>query len=296
MANPPLADLQAFAAVARWRSFRKAALELGVSPSALSHNLRGLEERLGVRLLHRTTRSVAPTEAGERLLARLDPALGEIAGALEEVNHFRATPMGNLRLNVPRDAAALLLVPHVGRFLAAYPQLRLEIVTDDRLVDIVAAGFDAGIRFGDALAADMVAVPLGPPVRFAMVAAPSYLAERGIPRHPDDLRAHRCIRHRFPSGAYYRWELEKDGDARRVEVDGPLALADQALTAEAAASGAGIGFVFEPYAAAGLASGRLQRVLEDWCQPMPGFHLYYPSRRQVSAGLRAFAEFFRQLP
>jgi len=294
MSKAPLPDLLSFATVARLRSFRRAAAELGVSPSALSHSLRGLEERLGVRLLNRTTRSVTPSEAGQRLLTRLTPALRDIDDALEDINDFRATPIGTLRLNVPRSAAHMLLAPLVARFLAAYPQMRVELMADDGLIDIVAAGYDAGVRFGESLQGDMVAVPLGPPQRLAVVASPAYLKKRGVPQSPHDLAAHNCIRHRFPSGRLYHWEFERAGIALQVDVEGTLTLGEQELMLRAAEDGVGIACVFEGLATARLASKKLRRVLADWCPPMPGFYLYYPSRRQMPAGLRAFVDMVRE--
>lgn len=288
-----LADLQSFAAVARHRSFRKAAAELGVSPSALSHALRGLESRLGIRLLNRTTRSVAPTEAGQQLLARLIPSLREINDALDEINLFRDSPVGTLRINAPRAAAEYLLLPLATRFLLKHPGMRLDIVADDNLVDIVAAGFDAGVRFGERLAQDMIAVPLGPAQRFVVVGSPAYLAEHGTPLTPQQLSAHRCIRIRFPKGSIYRWEFERGSEKLEVEVDGPLDLGEMPLMVRAAEDGLGLAYVYEQAAATALAAGRLQTVLDDWRPPEPGFFLYYPSRRQVPAGLRAFIDFLR---
>lgn len=286
MDKPDLNELDAFASVARHRSFSKAAPECGVSASALSHAMRTLETRLGVRLLNRTTRSVTLTEAGEQLLARLAPALREIGEALDQVNQFRDTPRGSLRLNVPRTAARWLLAPIFARFLAAYPQIRLEVVTDDSLVDIVAQGFDAGIRFGETLARDMIALPMGPPLRLIVVAAPMYAARRGLPRQPQDLKQHACIGRRFPSGALYAWEFAKDGETLAVAVDGPLLL-------RAALDGIGLSYLYEEQAREWIAQGRLLRVLDDWCPPMPGFFLYYPSRRQLPTGLRLFIEMLR---
>lgn len=293
MDKPDLNELDAFASVARHRSFSKAAPECGVSASALSHAMRTLETRLGVRLLNRTTRSVTPTEAGEQLLARLTPALREIGEALDQVNQFRDTPRGSLRLNVPRTAARWLLAPIFARFLAAYPQIRLEVVTDDSLVDIVAQGFDAGIRFGETLARDMIALPLGPPLRLIVVAAPMYAARRGLPRQPQDLKQHACIGRRFPSGALYAWEFAKDGEALAVAVDGPLLLDDDELMLRAALDGIGLSYLYEEQAREWISQGRLLRVLDDWCPPMPGFFLYYPSRRQLPTGLRLFIEMLR---
>ncbi len=294
MQRTDLSDLAAFVAVATHRSFRRAAVELRVSPSALSHAIRGVEEWLGVRLLNRTTRSVAPSEAGERLLARLRPALLDIADAVEDVNAFRDTPTGTLRINVPRPAAQLLLAPVMARFLGANPQMRLEIVADDGLVDIVSAGFDAGIRLGESIERDMVAVAIGPPQRFAIVGSPVYFDRREKPRTPADLRRHPCIRYRFPSGVLYRWPFEKDGQALEVDVDGPLTLGEQELMVRATLDGVGLALAFEGHVEALIAEGRLVRVLEDWCPVFPGFYLYYPSRRQMPAGLRAFIEMVRK--
>ncbi len=291
--NATLSDLQAFAAVARARSFRRAAAELAVSPSALSHALRSLETRLGVRLLHRTTRSVAPTPAGERLLAQLTPALRDIAEALDAVNDYRESPVGTLRLNAPRAACDWVLGPLVLRFLASHPGMRIDLVDDDRIVDIVADGFDAGVRFGELLAKDMVAVPLGPPQRFVVVASPDYLARRGAPTDPRALVAHDCIRIRFAGGTYYRWQFSRDGDRVEVDVDGPLALHDMRQMVAAAAHGLGLAYVYAQYAQDGIASGRLVTVLDDWRPEETGFFLYYPSHRLPPAGLRAFIELAR---
>ena len=289
MSGPSLAELTAFAEVAERRSFARAAAALGLSASALSHSVRELEERLGVRLLNRTTRSVAPTEAGARLLGRLRPALGEISGALEAVNDWRGRPRGTLRLNVPR-AARLLLQPLVARYLAQNPDMRLEIELDDRLVDIVAEGFDAGVRFEEQIAGDMIAVKIGPGLRFAVLASPAYLAQHGAPAHPNDLTRHRCIGRRFSGGGFYRWELERGDEELAVEVDGPFTTNDEVLALDAAADGVGIALTVDGLAEPWLSSGRLVRVLEDWCPPFPGPYLYYPSRRHMSAGLRAFID------
>ncbi|RVU13866.1 LysR family transcriptional regulator [Methylobacterium oryzihabitans] len=294
MSRPDLSDLAAFAAVARHRSFRRAAAELGVSPSALSHALRGLEERIGVRLLNRTTRSVAPTEAGDALLARLAPALVEIARGVEEAAASLGRPVGRLRINAPRSACRLVLMPLVIRFLARHPGVRVEVACDDALVDIVRGGFDAGVRFGERVARDMVAVPLGGPQRFAVVAAPAYLAARGVPAHPDDLAGHACLRQRFPGGAVFRWEFARDGEEIEPALDGPLVAGDQDLLLQAARDGLGLAFVFEGLAAPDLAAGRLARVLEPWCPAFPGFVLYHPGRRRVPAPLRAFLDMLRE--
>jgi DNA-binding transcriptional LysR family regulator len=289
-----LTDLSAFVAVATHRSFSRAAAELGLSPSALSHTVRGLEERMDLRLLNRTTRSVAPTEAGERLLERLRPALRDIADALEDANVFRDKPAGRLRLNVPRSAAVLLLAPVITRFVQTYPEMQLEIATEGRFVDIVAAGFDAGVRFGESVERDMVAVRISADLRMAVVGSPDYLRTHPKPRKPHDLTDHACIRFRLPGGSLYRWEFEKAGEAIEVEVDGPLILGDQELMLGAAIDGAGLAMVLEPHARPHLHAGRLKRVLADWCPPFPGYFLYYPSRRQVPAGLRAFIDMMRQ--
>lgn len=290
-----LSELAAFTAVARHLSFRRAALERGVSPSALSHAIRALEARLGVRLFNRTTRSVALTEAGAQLFARLQPAFGDIQEALQAASQLRDTPAGLLRLNVPRSAAALLLAPIVAEVVKRHPGLRVEVVTDDALVDIVAGGFDAGIRFGEQLMRDMVAVRLGPEMRLAVVASPAYLAQHGRPAKPQDLHDHLCIRRRFPSGAIYRWELERRGKQLQVDVQGPLTLDDSSMILQCAAAGAGIAMVFEKEALPLLSSGALARVLEDWCPAFPGMFLYYPSRRHMPAGLRAFISTAREL-
>ena len=290
MNTPNLTDLQAFAAVARLCSFRKAALELGVTASALSHTLKTLETRLGIRLLNRTTRSVSPTEAGQQLLTRLAPALVDIASALEDVNAFRDSPMGTLRINAPRAAAQWVLAPLVSQFLIDHPGMRVEIVSDDAFVDIVAEGFDAGVRFGESLQRDMVAVPLGPSQRFVVVASPDFVAKHGRPKHPRDLQRFPCMRVRFPSGAYFKWEFIKRQQTLEVDVDGPLATNDMPLMLEAAKSGLCLTYTYEQYAEQGIASGQLVTVLDDWCPAVPGFYLYYPSRKLMSAGLRAFVE------
>jgi len=294
MQRAAVSDLSAFVAVATHRSFSRAAAELGLSPSALSHTVRSLEERLDLRLLNRTTRSVAPTEAGERLLERLRPALRDIHDALEDANAFRAKPAGRLRLNVPRSAALLLLAPVMTRFITAYPQMRLEITAEDRLVDIVASGYDAGVRFGQSVERDMVAVRIGPDLRMAVVGSPAYFRRHSNPLKPRDLHGHACIRFRLPSGGIYRWEFEKKGEVLEVEVDGPLTLSDQQVMLQAALDGAGLAIVLESHARPYLKARHLVRVLADWCPPFPGYFLYYPSRRQVPAGLRAFIDMMRQ--
>lgn len=293
MNRADLPHLAVLAAVARNRGFRGAGRELGIAPSAVSHAVSLLEGRLGVRLLARSTRSVAPTEAGAQLLERLLPAMSEIALALEVAAASRDEPAGNLRLTVPRTAAHLVLAPKLGAFAAAYPEIVLEIVIDDRFADVVAGGFDAGIRLGESLQRDMIAVRIGPRMRGVAVAAPSYFAGRDMPLTPHDLAGHRCIRFRFESGVIYRWEFEKDGLVVEPEVTGPLILGEDRLVLQAALDGAGIAFLFEDYVRDGLGEGRLVSVLEDWCPPFDGFYLYYPSRRQMRPALRAFVDFFR---
>lgn len=293
MERHPLPDLAAFVRVAELRSFRRAAQALGVSPSALSHTLRNIETKLGVRLLHRTTRSVAPTEAGERLLERLRPALDDIDGALAELKDFRDRPAGRLRINTSRSAARFLIAPRLGAFAKDYPEVRVEIVTDDALADIVAAGCDAGVRLDEALQPDMVAVRLGGPQRMVVVGSPDYLDRAGIPQEPADLARHACFRMRLPSGALFPWELERDGQVVRVDVSGPLIVDDIHVQLRAALDGAGLAHVFEAHVADDIAAGRLRTVLDDWCPPFPGFFLYYPSRRQVSPALRAFIDHMR---
>jgi len=288
------ADLAVFLAIATHRSFRKAAVELGVTASALSHSLRAIEDRLGLRLLNRTTRSVALTEAGERLFQRLKPAFRDIDDALEDLNSFRDTPIGHLRINASLPSARLVLLPIVTRFLAAYPGITVEIGIDAAMIDVVSAGFDAGVRFGEVIAADMIAVPLGPRQRSAVVASAAFFEKHPKPLQPQDLLKLPCIRLRFASGVYYRWEFERGGKEIEIEVDGPLTLTEQDLTADAALAGSGIGYTFEGAVAEHVASGRLIRVLEDWCPYYPGFFLYYPSRRQVPAALRAFIDFARR--
>jgi DNA-binding transcriptional LysR family regulator len=287
------ADLAVFLSIAAHLSFSRAAVELGLSPSALSHALRALEERLGVRLFNRTTRSVALTEAGERLYARIKPAFRDIDDALEDLNQFRDTPSGTLRINAGRAAAQLVLLPLVERFLEAYTDVVIEITANDALVDVVSAGFDAGVRFGERLEADMVSLPIGPDLRSVVVGAPAFFDRHPVPQQPEDLHGLPCIRHRFPSGNLYRWEFARDGKQLEIEVDGPLTLDDVGLMLGPALQGTGLAYVFEEMVSEHLAAGRLVRVLDAWCPCYPGLHLYYPSRRQVPAALKAFIEFAR---
>jgi len=294
--RPALSDLTALAAIVTHRSFRKAADELGVSPSTLSHMMRTLELKMGVRLLNRTTRSVSPTEAGERLVSRLQPVLRELDLALEEVDAVRSRPSGSLRINASEPAARLLMQSIVPAFLARYPDMSVDLVTEGRLVDIVAGGFDAGVRLGEALPQDMIAVRFGGPVRFLAVASPAYLAGHTPPLVPDDLKDHACIRVRLPSGKLYRWEFAKHGQELTVDVPGPLTLDHLGLMAEAAADGMGIAYVPDRTAQPFIASGKLVTVLDDWCPSIPGLFLYYPGHRHVPSGLKAFVDMLREMP
>jgi DNA-binding transcriptional LysR family regulator len=295
-----LGDLNAFVAVARAGGFREGARGSGLSASGLSEAVRRLESELGVRLLHRTTRSVAPTEAGERLLARLGPALTEVEAALDVVNGFRDRPAGTLRLNVPVSAARLVLPAIVPAFLAAYPDIRLEVIAEESFVDVLAAGCDAGIRYGERLEQDMIAVPIGPRTqRFATGASPAYLDRRGRPSHPRELLAHSCLLGRFPSGAAIVWEFERAGEVVRIEPSGPLIVRVSGaidLAVDAAIAGTGIVSLFEDWLRPHFQSGALEPVLEPWWQSFPGPFLYYPGRRLVPAPLRAFIEFIKSPP
>lgn len=295
MPRDDLSVLAAFAVVADERSFTRAAVRLGVSTSAISHSIRGLEERLGVRLLARTTRTVAPTDAGQRLLARLQPALENIDGALTEVGRLRAKPAGVVRLIAPPLAVAMTVSPKLARFARDYPEVVLDITTDDdSRRDLVAARFDAGIHLGEFLQRDMVAVKVSGEQRAAIVAAPRYFESRPKPRTPRDLTAHRCIRYRMgAAGPVYRWEFEKRGKPVTVSVSGALIVNDVELTLRAALDGVGLAFLFEEHAAPYIARGELVRVLEDWCPPFDGFFLYYPSRRQQPAALQALVDVLR---
>lgn len=294
--NPrDLPDLATLALVARHRSFARAAAELGVSRSALSHAVRGLEGRMGVRLLNRTTRSVSPTAAGERLLAQLAPAFDRIAQAVDETNGQRDRPGGRLRLNVPRLAALLVLAPILPSFLATHPDLELELAVEDATIDIVAQGFDAGIRFGERLEGDMIALPIGSPVEFAVVGSPSYFARRTPPLTPNDLADHACIRYRMRgSGRLFDWEFERDGREVAVAVNGPLTLDAPELMVRAAVDGLGLAYVAFADVETRLRAGELVRVLADWCPPSARLHLYYPNRHHVPAALRALIDWLRQ--
>jgi DNA-binding transcriptional LysR family regulator len=294
MRREELADLNAFLVVAEQQSFTRAAAKLGTSQSALSYTLRRLETRLGVRLLTRTTRRVAPTEAGERLLRTLRPALDTIAIELASLTDMRETPAGSIRITTSAHAAASVLWPVLERLLSRYPDIQVELNIESRLTDIVAERFDAGVRLGEQLAKDMVAVRIGPDLRMAVVAAPSYLAARPPPRTPQDLAEHRCINLRLQTlGGLYAWELERNRREVKVRVEGQLIFNDVGMVLTAAAAGFGLACVLEDHVEADMAAGRLVRVLQDWCPPFPGYHLYYPSRRQHSAAFALLVEALR---
>jgi DNA-binding transcriptional LysR family regulator len=295
MVRPSLNDLAAFAAVANHLSFREAADSMGVSRSALSHAIIGLEGKLGVRLFNRTTRSVSLTQAGANLLARLDPVLQDLDQALDTLAEERGTPSGTLRINANKSGARILLENVVPRFLDLYPDVELDLVSEGRLVEIVEQGFDAGVRLLESVPRDMVAVKFGGDVRFITVVAPRYLEVSETPETPDDLHAHHCIRQRLPSGKRYRWEFAKRGAEIAVDVPGNLTLDDNDLLVRAAAAGRGIAYVPEHFAKPFLASGELVTVLDDWCPPTPGLALYYPSSRHLASPLRAFIDLVKQL-
>jgi DNA-binding transcriptional LysR family regulator len=282
MRRDEFGDLTAFLAVAEERSFTRAAAKLGTSQSALSHVVRRLEERLGIRLLTRTTRRVAPTEAGERLIETLRPAFDEIGTKLAALAELRERPAGTIRITTSQHAAETILWPTLSRLLPEYPDVNVELSIDQGLADIVANRFDAGVRLGDQVAKDMIAVRIGPDLRMAVVGAPSYFANRPPPKTPHDLTEHKCINLRMPtSGGLFAWEFEKDGRELKVRVDGQLVFNEAPMMLRAAAEGFGLAYVMEDRAALPIADGRLLRVLADWCQPFSGYHLYYPSRRQL---------------
>lgn len=283
MPRPTIDDIIVFLAVARAQSFTKAAGKLGVSQSALSHAIRGLEERLGLRLLTRTTRSVSPTEAGQRLLATIGPRIDEIETELAALSAFREKPAGTIRINAGEHAAEAALWPALEKLLPDYPDINVEIIVDYGLTDIVAEGYDAGVRLGEQVAKDMIAVRIGPDMRMAVVGAPAYFERRPKPLRPQDLMDHNCINLRLPTyGGIYAWEFEKDGHELKVRVEGQLVFNNITLRLNAALAGAGLAYMPEDAVQAYLADGRLVHVLGDWCAPFPGYHLYYPSRRHAS--------------
>ena len=293
MVRDELSVLSAFLAVAEERSFTRAAKRLRVSQSALSHAIRGLEEQIGVRLLARTTRSVAPTDAGEQLIASLRPALGDIRGALGQISNLSGTPTGRVRLVVSPLAAATVLAPKLGQFARDYPDVVLDVTSDESRVDLVAGGFDAGIHFGEFIEQDMVAVRVSPDQRPTIVGSRGYFESHPAPKSPRDLLTHRCINFRHGSEGVYRWEFDKRKQSVMVAVNGPLIVDDLELVIRAAIDGVGLAFMGDDRAAPHLASGALLRVLEDWCEPYPGFFLYYPSRRQQPAALAALIDTLR---
>ncbi|MFL5419799.1 MAG: LysR family transcriptional regulator [Myxococcales bacterium] len=288
MRRDDLYDLAAFAVVAEQGSFTRAAAELGISQSALSHALKALEERLGVRLLSRTTRSVSTTEAGETLLRHLRPALLEITSGVDAASALRGKPSGTLRITATRHAVSSVVMPILPRFRGSHPDIRREVLVDDTLTDIVANRIDAGIRFGDLVEKDMIAVRIGPDIQMAVVGAPSYFAEHSAPRTPRELSSHRCINYRqVRSGGLYAWDFEERGRPFAVRVEGPLVFNDSDLIRQAALLGQGLAYVYENEVAADLEARRLTRILEKWCPAFPGYHLYHPSRRQTPPALAA---------
>lgn len=292
-----LAGIGAFLAVAEKRSFTAAAAELRVTPSAVSQNVRALEERVGVRLLQRTTRSVGLTEAGTRFLERMKPAMRAVGEAFDSLDEVRGRPAGRLRLNVPRVAFRAVIEPVLAGFMATYPELEVEIVLDDRFVDIVKEGFDAGIRIGEMLGQEMIAVPISEPLRMAVVGSPSYFARRGRPKHPRDLLAHDCITfRRMSAGDIGDWEFEERGRAITIAPRGRIVTNDSDAMLQAAIAGLGLAYTFDDEAAAMIADRRLVRVLDKYCTPFPGYFLYYPSRAHVPAKLTALVETLRQAP
>ena len=290
-----LNDLDAVLAIARRGSFRAAAIDLGMSTTALSHAIAGLEAGLGVRLFNRTTRSVSLTDAGRQFVSLVGPALGDIHGALEGVRSQRETPSGTLRINAAPTAGRQIISPLVLEFLRRYPEMQVDLVTEGRLVDIVAEGFDLGVRTEDLVPSDMIALSLGRPQRFAVVASPDYFARHPRPSVPTDLLEHDCIRVRLPNGALYRWHFERHGETTKVDVRGRITLDEASLARAAALEGAGIGFFMESDVLDDMGAGRLIRVLNDWTPPLPGYCLYYPGRRNPSAGMRAFLGLARKI-
>ena len=294
MARENLNDLSAFVAVAQAHSFTKAAARLGISPSALSHAMRGLEERLGVRLLARTTRSVAPTEAGERLLTVVLPHLQGIESELSALNLLRDIPAGTIRLTASEHAAYTVIYPVLARLAADYPEIKIEVNVDNMLADLVAGRFDAGIRLGEHVERDMVAVQIAPDMRMAIVGTPAYFERHPRPETPQDLTQHECIGIRLPThGGLLPWEFDKDGRSVTVRVEGQLIFNTMSLGLRAVLDGLGLGYCLDDMAAEAIADGRLIRVLEDWCEPFPGYHIYYPSRRQLSPALRLLIDALR---
>lgn len=294
MQREMMADLVAFLAVARERSFTRAAAQIGVSPSALSHTIRKFEERLGVRLLTRTSRSVSPTEAGQRLLDRAGPHFDEVAAELRGLSELRDKPSGTIRITSGDHPAETVLTPKLAPLLLEHPRLNIEISVYNGFVDIAAEGFDAGIRLGETLAQDMLAVPIGPELRMAIVGSPDYVADHGIPQDPSELSSHACIGLRFPThGGVAVWDLEKDDRTLNVRIEPRMVVNDMRLQRLAAIGGAGLAYIMADYVAADIAAGTLIGMLDDWCPPFAGYHLYYASRRQRSPALAAVIEALR---
>jgi len=297
MKRDDLYDLAAFAVVAEQRSFTRAAAELGMSQSALSHAMKALEERLGVRLLSRTTRSVSTTEAGETLLRSLRPALEDISSGMDAVGALRGKPSGTVRITATKHAVSTVVMPSLPRFLASHPDIRVDMIVDDNLIDIVAERIDAGIRFGDIVEKDMIAVRIGPDIRMAVVGAPSYFAAHKVPRTPRELAGHRCINYRHVrSGGLYAWDFQDKGRPLAVRVEGTLVFNNSDLTREAALAGQGLAYVYEDEVTADIKAGRLKRILEKWCPTFPGYYLYHPSRRQTPPALAALIAVLRYHP
>lgn len=293
MTSLRLDSLEIFATIVRCGGFRAAAIERGVSSSALSQSMNALEASLGIRLLNRTTRSVAPTEAGARLLESLGPALRDIHLAVTDLDQLRSSPSGTLRINAPGPAVDHVLCPLVFDFMRVYPNVKVEIVSDAAIVDIIEQGFDAGVRFGKQLAQDMIAMPLGPPLRYAIVASPQYLQQRGVPLTPDDLAKHDAIRRRFPGGTLVSWSFEKNGESLTILPTGRLTLSSAHQELQAALASQGVAHLFEEYVRGPLSDGRLVELLQDWSLTLPGWYLYYPNRRHASAAMKAFLEHAR---
>jgi DNA-binding transcriptional LysR family regulator len=293
--RPTLVELTAFTAIARRGSFRAAAEELGVSPSTLSHMMRGLEERLALRLFNRTTRSVATTEAGRRLLASLTPLLTGLDEALTDIRSLHDRPNGTVRINASTGGGELLMRRIIPTFLARHDEVQVDLVIDGRWVDVIAEGFDIGVRLGEAVPQDMIAVPFGPEERFVVVATPDYLARHGTPLAPDDLLRHRCTRFRLPSGKMYRWEFEHRGQELAIDVPGPLIVDNMRSVLDATLSGSVVGFVQIEMARDAIARGDLVLLLDDWTPPFAGQHIYYPSRRLLPSAVRAFVDVVREI-
>ncbi|HWH42728.1 MAG TPA: LysR family transcriptional regulator [Usitatibacter sp.] len=292
-----LGTLSAFAVVAQERSFTRAAARLGVSPSALSHAIRRLEEKLGTQLLARSTRSVSMTQAGERLLARVGPAMEELSSAVQELGAQAGRPAGHVRISAPAEAAHRIILPMLPRFVEAYPDIVVEVLVEAAFTDIVARRLDAGVRLGESLAKDVVAVPISGPQRLVVIASPAYVKAHGTPKSPRELRDHRCINQRLlAAGSLYKWEFARGREKMEVAVEGPLVFDDGGMVLEAVLAGIGLGYVMEERALPYLQSGRLVRVLDDWTPPFPGFYLYYPGRKQASAALAAFIDAIRLRP